>query len=57
MLCRRRKADRKREVNPHAEGLRSLANHLLALAEEQPGAHLHLDRSNKTECAEEKKQG
>jgi hypothetical protein len=57
MLCRRRKADRKREVHPHAEGLRSLAYHLLALAEEQPGTHLHLDRSNKTECAEEKEQG
>lgn len=33
-------------IAANAEGLRSLANHLLALAEEQPGTHLHLDRYN-----------
>ena len=36
-------------IAANAEGLRSLANHLLALAEEQSGTHLHLDRYNSLE--------
>ena len=36
-------------VSANRQGLRSLANHLLALAEEPPGSHLHLDRYNALE--------
>lgn len=41
--------DGEARIAANAEGLRSLANHLLALAEEQPGTHLHLDRHNSLE--------
>ena len=36
-------------VSANREGLRSLANILLALAEEAPGCHLHLDAYNSLE--------
>ena len=36
-------------ISANAAGLRSLATHLLALAEEQPGSHLHLDPYNSLE--------
>ena len=36
-------------IAANREGLRSLANHLSALAEEAPGAHLHLDAWNSLE--------
>ena len=36
-------------VSANREGLRSLANILLALAEETPGTHLHLDAYNSLE--------
>ena len=36
-------------ISANRAGLRSLANHLLALAEEAPGSHLHLDAYNSLE--------
>jgi hypothetical protein len=36
-------------ISANREGLRSLANHLNALAEEAPGCHLHLDAGNSLE--------
>lgn len=36
-------------ISADRAGLRSLANHLNALAEEPPGAHLHLDACNSLE--------
>ena len=36
-------------VSANREGLLSLANHLLALAEEIPGSHFHLDEDNALE--------
>ena len=36
-------------VSANREGLRSLASILLALAEEAPGTHLHLDAYNSLE--------
>lgn len=41
--------DGEARIAANAEGLRSLANHLLALAEKRPGTHLHLDRYNSLE--------
>lgn len=39
-------ADGSAAVSANREGLRSLANHLAALADEAPGSHLHLDPYN-----------
>ena len=36
-------------IRANREGLRSLASHLLALAEEAPGSHFHLDDRNSLE--------
>lgn len=36
-------------VSANREGLLSLANHLKALAEEEPGVHFHLDEYNSLE--------
>ncbi len=36
-------------ISANPEGLCSLANHLLTLAEESCGAHLHLDENNALE--------
>ena len=36
-------------LSANKEGLRSLANHLQALAEEPPGSHFHLDEYNSLE--------
>ena len=36
-------------VSANREGLVSLANHLKALAEEEPGGHFHLDEYNSLE--------
>ena len=36
-------------VSANREGLLSLANHLISLAEEAPGSHIHLDRYNSLE--------
>ena len=36
-------------ISANRAGLRSLANHLLALADEAPGSHLHLDAYNSLE--------
>ena len=36
-------------VTANREGLKSLAMQLADLAEEQPGAHIHLDRCNSLE--------
>ncbi len=36
-------------VSANREGLLSLANHLLSLAEETPGSHFHLDEDNALE--------
>ena len=36
-------------ISANRAGLRSLANHLIALAEEAPGSHLHLDEYNALE--------
>ena len=36
-------------ISANREGLRSLALQLLALAEEAPGAHIHLDAYNSLE--------
>ena len=36
-------------ISANRAGLKSLANHLNALAEEAPGAHLHLDAYNSLE--------
>ena len=36
-------------VSANREGLLSLANHLKALAEEEPGGHFHLDEYNSLE--------
>ena len=36
-------------ISANAAGLRSLAGHLMALAEEDPGAHIHLDPYNSLE--------
>ena len=33
-------------ISANREGLRSLARHLAALADEPPGAHIHLDEHN-----------
>lgn len=37
-------------ISANAAGLRSLAKHLLTLAEERPGSHLHLDPYNSLEA-------
>ena len=36
-------------ISANREGMVSLANILLALAEERPGAHIHLDQHNSLE--------
>ncbi len=36
-------------ISANREGLRSLAAHLTALAEQPPGCHLHLDEHNSLE--------
>ena len=36
-------------VSANREGLLSLASHLLSLAEEAPGSHVHYDRHNSLE--------
>lgn len=36
-------------LSANREGLLSLANHLMALAEEVPGCHIHLDQYNSLE--------
>jgi hypothetical protein len=36
-------------ISANREGLLSLANHLRGLAEEPPGAHIHLDAYNSLE--------
>ena len=36
-------------ISSNREGLISLANHLLKLADEEPGTHFHLDRYNSLE--------
>ena len=36
-------------ISANREGLLSLANHLKSLAEEPPGAHIHLDAYNSLE--------
>ena len=36
-------------ISANREGMLSLANHLKALAEEEPGAHIHLDEYNSLE--------
>ena len=36
-------------ISANREGLISLADHLLALAEEKPGCHIHLDQHNSLE--------
>ena len=36
-------------ISANRAGLRSLANHLAALAEEDPGSHVHLDAYNALE--------
>ena len=36
-------------ISANREGLLSLANHLVSLAEEVPGSHIHLDEYNALE--------
>ena len=36
-------------LSANEDGLRSLASHLLALAEEDPGSHIHYDEGNSLE--------
>ena len=36
-------------ISANKEGLLSLANHLISLAEEPPGSHIHLDAYNSLE--------
>ena len=36
-------------VRANREGLLSLANHMISLAEEAPGSHIHLDENNSLE--------
>ncbi len=36
-------------ISANKEGLCSLANHLMSLAEETPGSHFHLDEYNSLE--------
>ena len=36
-------------LSANEAGLRSLASHLLALAEEEPGSHIHYDEGNSLE--------
>ena len=36
-------------ISANREGLISLADHLLALAKEKPGSHIHLDQHNSLE--------
>ena len=44
-----RAEDGRTVVSANRAGLKSLANHLNALAEEAPGTHLHLDAYNSLE--------
>ena len=36
-------------IRANREGLLSLANHMISLAEEAPGSHIHLDENNSLE--------
>ncbi len=36
-------------ISANREGLLSLANHLVALVQEDPGSHIHLDEHNSLE--------
>ena len=36
-------------IRANREGLLSLANHMISLAEEAPGRHIHLDENNSLE--------
>lgn len=36
-------------IRANREGLISLANHLMSLAEEDPGSHIHFDKYNSLE--------
>ena len=41
--------DKEVTISANREGLLSLANHLVSLAEEVPGSHIHLDEYNALE--------
>lgn len=44
-----RTADREVVLSANREGLLSLAGHLIVLADEVPGSHIHLDEHNSLE--------